>query len=158
MPTRSATQELHSEAGDRWLDQFLPYRLYRVTNRLNAKLLRKLKAIGIGPSQWRVLSVLTSCGTMSISRITEESLMEQPTVSRVVQQMEQDGYVVRRASTEDTRVTDVALTEKGRAAFNEILPTARRHQQIALEGLSRTEVANLRLMLKRIEANIDLYE
>lgn len=162
MPTsceeRLGIDPSNAEAGDHWLDQYLPYRLYRVTNRLNAKLLRRLKVIGIGPTQWRVLSVLQSCGTLSIGRITEATLMEQPTVSRVVQQMEQDGFVVRRPSSQDTRVTDVALTPAGRAAFGAILPTARRHQALALEGFARDEIATLRALLKRIEANIDLYE
>ena len=33
-----------TDAGDNWIEDFVPYRLYRVTNRLNAKLLSKLKS------------------------------------------------------------------------------------------------------------------
>lgn len=146
------------EAGDNWLDQYLPYAIYRVTNRLNAKLQRRLKSIGIGLARWRVLSVLQSAGTLSIGGITDATLMEQPTVSRVVLQMEQDGLVARNPSCSDTRVTDVTLTPAGRKAFHAIVPTAKRHQQVALEGLSRAEISALRAILKRIEANIDLYD
>ena len=54
------------EAGDNWIEGFVPYRLYRVTNRLNAKLLGKLKSLRINPSQWRVLSVLKAYGTLNM--------------------------------------------------------------------------------------------
>ena len=46
------------DKGDGWMDDYLPYQLYRVTNRLNVRLQGRLKAIGINLSQWRVLSVL----------------------------------------------------------------------------------------------------
>jgi len=144
------------EVGDDWLDGFIPYQLYRVSNRLNARLLGRLRAIGINASQWRVLSVLRSCGTLSVSRITDRTLMEQPTVSRVVNQLEQDGLVSRRPSKEDTRITDVTLTTKGNEAFQSIFPAARRHEESAMDGFSRAEIATLKSLLARIEANIDL--
>ncbi|HEX7114900.1 MAG TPA: hypothetical protein VF193_07185, partial [Steroidobacter sp.] len=40
-----------------WLDDYVPYQLYRVTNKLNARLLKRLKRMRINTSQWRVLSV-----------------------------------------------------------------------------------------------------
>lgn len=144
------------EVGDDWLDGFIPYQLYRVSNRLNARLLGRLRAIGINASQWRVLSVLRSSGTLSVSRITDRTLMEQPTVSRVVNQLEQDGLVSRRPSKEDTRITDVTLTAKGNEAFQSIFPAARRHEESAMDGFSRAEIATLKSLLARIEANIDL--
>ena len=70
------------DSGDNWIEAFVPYRLYRATNRLNAKLLGKLKSQRINPSQWRVLSVLRAYGTLNIGQIAEVTLMEQPTVSR----------------------------------------------------------------------------
>ncbi len=146
------------ETGDGWLAEFLPYQLYRVTNRLNMRLQNRLRAIGISASQWRVLSVLRSHGTLTIGRIAEHALMEQPTVSRVVDQLELDGLVVRRIADADSRRIEVRLTAKGVAAFVDILPFAMRHQKLAFEGLSPGEILTLRELLARIERNIDLYD
>lgn len=140
------------------MDSYLPYQLYRVTNRLNVRLQGRLKAIGINLSQWRVLSVLRSYGTLSISRIVDYTLMEQPTVSRVVVQLEHDDMVSRRASTEDSRMTDVTLTAKGAEAFDSIRESAYRHEKMALEGLDESALKALRETLQNIERNIDLYE
>lgn len=144
------------DVGDDWLDGFIPYQLYRVSNRLNARLLGRLRAIGINASQWRVLSVLKSFGTLSVSRITNHTLMEQPTVSRVINQLALEGLVSRKPSQEDTRITDVTLTAKGNEAFASIFPAARRHEESAMDGFSRAEVALLKSLLARVEANIDL--
>ena len=140
------------------MDDYLPYQLYRVTNRLNVRLQGRLKAIGINLSQWRVLSVLRSYGTLSISGIVDYTLMEQPTVSRVVVQLEQDGMVSRRVSAEDSRMNDITLTAKGAEAFDTIRQSAFRHEKLALEGLDETTLRALRETLQRIERNIDLYE
>jgi DNA-binding MarR family transcriptional regulator len=144
--------------GDQWIDGFLPYQLYRVTSKLNAKLIGKLKANHINPSQWRVLSVLRAFGTLSVGRIVDLTLMEQPTISRVVAQLEQDGLLARRWSDADSRVLEVTLTGSGLAAFNEVIPTALRHQELAFQGFSQKEIAALSGMLGRIEKNLEYYD
>ncbi|WP_414902524.1 MarR family winged helix-turn-helix transcriptional regulator [Sphingomonas flavalba] len=149
---RAAKDDL--EIGDGWLEEFMPYRLYRVVNRLNLRLQNRLKAIGISPSQWRVLSVLRSHGTLTIGKIVEHTLMEQSTVSRVIDQLENDGRATRRTSAADSRMIEVVLTETGVDAFEKILPAARRHERIAMEGFSAREIATLRAFLARLEDNI----
>lgn len=143
--------------GDRWLEGFIPYLLYRVTNRLNARLLVRLRTLKVNPSRWRVLSVLKAHGCMSVSEIVEESLMEQPTVSRIVTQLEQEGRVERRPYEQDSRVTHVTLTQKGIEAFEAIAPTAMHHQEAALRGLTKKEIDMLVTILKKIEHNIAIY-
>ncbi len=147
---------VYFETGDNWLDGFLPYHLYRVTNRLNARLIGRLKSIGIKASEWRVLSVLRSYGRLSVGNIAERTLMEQPTVSRVVNRLERQAMVSRWPSSEDSRVTDVTLTEIGSSAFDAIMPSALRHEESALLGFTRKEVTMLKKYLERIEANIEM--
>lgn len=143
--------------GDGWLQHYIPYLLYRATNKLNSRLLTRLRQMKINPSQWRVLSVLKAYGTLSVSEIVEYTLMEQPTVSRVVAQLEQEGRVIRAASTADSRVTRVSLTDAGIEAFNAIIPAALRHQELALQQLTPEEIKTLTEILSKIERNIELY-
>jgi DNA-binding MarR family transcriptional regulator len=159
MTSKAAEDPLDSlSAGDNWIEGFVPYHLYRVTSKLNAKLMGKLKANRINPSQWRVLSVLKAYGTLSIGNVVELTLMEQPTVSRVVAQLEQDGRLVRRWSDADSRVAELTITPLGVEAFNEIIPTALRHQELAFQGFSPKEITVLSGLLERIEKNIEYYD
>ena len=140
--------------GNGWLGDFLPYQIYRVSSLMNIRLSGRLKASGINLSQWRVLSVLRSQGQMSMSQIVDRTLMEQPTISRVISQLHNDGMVEREISPEDSRVALVSLSERGRELFHEIALSAVRHQKIALDGVSKADIAALRRALSQIEANI----
>lgn len=141
--------------GDRWLEGYVPYLLYRVTNKLNARLLARLRVTKTNPARWRVLSVLRAYGTLSVGEIVDSTLMGQPTVSRVVVQLEREGRVTRSPGQEDSRVRRVALTAKGVATFRAIVPTALRHRDLALRGLSRRDIQAIKRVLQKIERNID---
>ncbi len=143
------------ESGNGWLDDFLPYHLYRVSNLMNLRLQGRLRNNGINLSQWRVLSVLRSYGRLHLSKVVEYALMEQPTASRVVAQLESDGLIDRRVPEKDSRLMEVALTHKGAAMFDAIIPAAYLHQRRALEGLSPKELVALRETLRAIADNIE---
>jgi DNA-binding MarR family transcriptional regulator len=147
-----------SSSGDNWLDSFIPYRLYRATAKLNGKLLTRLRSLRINPSRWRVLSVLKAYGALSIGEIAEATLTEQPTVSRVVAQLEKEGRVLRRSSAKDSRMVQISLTAQGIDAFNQIASTALRHEELAFRDISRKEIAALLAILDQIEDNMQASE
>jgi DNA-binding MarR family transcriptional regulator len=140
--------------GNAWLDDFVPYQLYRVTNKLNARLLKRLKTMRINSSQWRVLSVLRAYGPLSIGRIVETTLMEQPTTSRVVAQLERVGHVKRRLHDRDSRVVEISITAAGLQAFEGIVPAALKHESLAFQNIGAKETAQLVETLRKIEKNI----
>lgn len=150
----AASRSAPAIAADHWLDDFLPYHMYRVTNKLNARLLKRLKAMRINTSQWRVLSVLRAYGPMSITQIVEATLLEQPTASRVAAQLERIGHAQRRLSALDSRVTEISITAAGLEAFDEIVPSALRHQSLAFQDVSAKEMALLAEILRKVEHNI----
>ncbi|PEQ13079.1 hypothetical protein B2G71_09675 [Novosphingobium sp. PC22D] len=160
MPSKSDTRsdpegsEDDLETGNHWIDDYIPYKLYKVTSLLNMRLHKRLKANGVNLSQWRILSVLRAYGRLTLSQIIDYTLMEQPTVSRVVVQLEQEGIVTRHSNAEDSRIVEVVITRKGADTFNDIVPTAIRHQRIAFETLPCEELETFGKVLRRIERNI----
>ncbi len=140
--------------GDKWLRNFVPYLLYRITNQLNRRLRSRLRKEGINISRWRVLAVLRAHGDLTLGNIADLTVMEQPSVSRIVTLLEQEGLVRRKISTKDSRFVNVRLTPAGESAFHSIYPTAELHQQRALRGFSEKEVRMLTDFLKRIQANV----
>jgi DNA-binding MarR family transcriptional regulator len=154
-PVTADGGERRAKTGDYWLDAFFPYRLYRTSKKLQLRLQTRLRAMRMSPSQWRVLSVLKSYGALSIGEIVEATLMEQPTISRVVSRLEKNGLVARRSSTRDSRMALISLTPAGGEVFKQIIPAALRHQEQALSGLGRKEIARLVATLEKIETNIE---
>ena len=147
--------ERRARTGDLWLDSFFPYRLYRASKKLQIRLQARLRAMRMSPSQWSVISVLKAYGALSIGEIVAATLMEQPTISRVVARLEKHGLVSRRPSSRDSRMALISLTTPGIEAFKQIVPAALRHQELALNGIGRKEIAQLVAALEKIEENIE---
>ena len=144
--------------GDKWLRTFVPYLLYRTSNQLTQRIRSRLRKSGVNIARWRVLAVLRAYGKINVSRIVELTVMEQPSVSRIVTQLEREGLARRQPSKEDSRVVFVGLTAAGEKAFQSIYPTAQRHQERALRGFSKQEVKQLTEYLRRIQDNIEAEE
>lgn len=137
-----------------FLDDFIPYILFRLSNRLDQMLRENLRELGISQARWRVMALLRALEPSNISQIVELTFMEQPTISRVVQQLERDGLASRSISETDQRAAYISLTTKGRSFFDEIYPKAALHQQKALSGFTAKETDELKNLLGRIGRNI----
>jgi DNA-binding MarR family transcriptional regulator len=140
--------------GDHWLGKFVPYLIFRITGRLNRNLRKNLRRSGINLARWRVLAVLNDHGQLNISQIVEHTLLEQPTVSRVVDQLQREGLALRQTAERDSRFVQVRLTAAGEKAFKEVYPIAIAHQQQALKGFKQHEIKTLMGLLERIQNNI----
>ncbi len=141
--------------GDHWLGKYVPYLIYRITNQLNQRLRRSLRKSGINLARWRVLAVLKDHGCMNMGEIVAATIIEQPTVSRIVDQLEREGLAVRKISDKDSRFVQVMLTEAGEEAFARVYPLATRHQEKALRGFSQGDIQTLIGFLRRIQNNIE---
>jgi len=144
--------------GDKWLRTFVPYQLYRISNQLNQRLRVRLRKSGVNHARWRVLAVLRAYGKLKLGQIVDLTVMEQPSVSRIVTQLEREGLARRNVSKDDSRVVYVSLTAAGQKAFQEIYPTAKRHQKRALDGFSDDDIERLTDYLRRIQDNIETVE
>jgi DNA-binding MarR family transcriptional regulator len=143
-----------AKKGNHWLGKFVPYLIYRITGHLNRNLRKNLRRSGINLARWRVLAVLNDHGRLNISQIVEHTLLEQPTVSRVVDQLQREGLAVRETGDQDSRFVQVILTTAGEKAFKEVYPIAVAHQQQALRGFKQHEVKTLMGLLDRIQSNV----
>lgn len=144
--------------GDKWLRSFVPYLMYRITSQLNMRIRGKLRNSGINLARWRVLAVLRAYGEINLGRVVELTVMEQPSVSRIVTQLVIEGLVKRKLAKTDSRFVLVRLTAAGEKAFKSIYPTAETHQDLALRGFTKTEISTLIGFLGRIQKNIEVEE
>lgn len=144
--------------GDKWLQSFIPYLVYRITNQLTRRIRGRLRKSGINITRWRVLAVLSAYGELTLGQIVELTVMEQPSVSRIVTQLERENLVKRETSTDDSRFVYVRLTPAGETAFQNVYPTAQKHQELALNGFTRKEINALKSYLLRIQENIEAEE
>jgi DNA-binding MarR family transcriptional regulator len=137
------------------LEDYLPYQLFRIVNRLTLNLRENFRPMKITLSRWRVLSTLTARDGRSIGQLADYMVMEQPALSRVIDQMERDRLVVRRLASDDNRVVRVYLTAAGRSKFEEIRPLEIQHYKKVIDGIEQDELEQLSGLLQRVWENID---
>lgn len=136
------------------LDRFAPYMLNRIVNRLNLDLLDALRPLKITPARWRVLAVLEAQDGRSMTELAVYCVMEQSTLSRVVDQMERDGLAERRARADDGRVTEVFITEEGRRHFATVFPVAREQAERCFQGFTDAQRDRFVRDLHRVLDNV----
>ncbi|MEW9806973.1 MarR family winged helix-turn-helix transcriptional regulator [Mesorhizobium marinum] len=124
-----------------------------------ARLLRKRfeakgSAYGLSAAQWRLLVRLVKEEGVAQARLAELLEIEPISVSRLLDRMEEGGWIERRQDASDRRVRMIFPTEKSREAFAEIKSVAGEVYDLALAGLSADEKQTLIRSLNTIIANL----
>jgi MarR family transcriptional regulator, organic hydroperoxide resistance regulator len=142
--------------GKNWVHDFLPYMLYRLSSKMRQDVKRKISKHGLNNTSWRILAVLDSEGACSITDLTKITVMEQPTISRLIDKLEANELVKRVAATSDSRKQNISLSNKGKDLVTQIIPEAFSNEDIALSNFSTLEIKSLKSYLRRLGENIDL--
>jgi len=110
-------------------------------------LLRRLRvedeALGISAPRLSALSVLVFAGPRRVGELAEAEQVEPPTMTRLVDGMERDGYVAREADPEDRRAVIVRATAKGVRALKKGRSQRVDALAVGLRALTSDELAAL---------------
>ena len=137
------------------LEQYLPYLLNRAGARIAAAFNAEMRQIGASLQVWRVLAALREKDGRRMGDLSETTSIEVSTLTRLVDNMEKDGLVVRRRDSGDARAIALHVTASGRRLTQRILPIAERYEAVALKGFAAGEVAVLKKALRRLYDNMD---
>lgn len=136
------------------LDDFTPYLLNRIVNRINSNLGEALKSTGITVPIYRVLAVLIAGDGRRVNELAVYTVIEQSTLSKILARMEAQALISRQADANDGRVVQIFITDAGRAAYDLVLPTALAHYQQAVAGLNSAERTSMVALLHRVLDNV----
>jgi DNA-binding MarR family transcriptional regulator len=117
-----------------------------VTLLQHASLLTRLvfrhSQIGVSRSEAGLLAKLEA-GPQQITALAAHEGLAQPTITRLVENLERRGWVRRERGPEDRRVVRVFLTDDGRRAMDEVRARYRPLLRESLQALSAEQVAAL---------------
>ncbi|HEY6449652.1 MAG TPA: MarR family transcriptional regulator [Candidatus Cybelea sp.] len=88
---------------------------------------------GLTAPRLSVLSVLTFGGDRTITQLADAEQVRAPTMTRLIDGLQRDGFVRRTSDPHDARIARVTATEKGRST----LEAARERRVGAIEKLLR---------------------
>ena len=113
-----------------------------------AEMVRNIRHLNLSLIQVHILHVLSKSdkGQLTVNQIRELMIDDSPNVSRSINKLMENGYIVKERSHEDQRVVYIKITEAGEKAHEEadgeLLKTKL--------GLSAAEAQKLYELLKKI--------
>jgi DNA-binding MarR family transcriptional regulator len=134
----------------RFVDEYLGYLLGQANHALYKDFDVHVRAAGLTSIEWRVLATLHDGEPLTISQLAHEVLSKQPTVTKLVQRMSEQGWVVLKADPLDQRRTMVAATTAGKRLVRPLVEKAREHEAAMLMTLVPSEKAALKKLLAKL--------
>lgn len=137
-------------AAPRFVTDYLGYLLGQANHALYKDFDAQVRAAGLSSIEWRVLATLQDSDPLPISQLAHEVLAKQPTVTKLVQRMGEQGWVVVLADPLDQRRTMVAATPAGKRLVRPLVQAAKLHEARMLRSLGAAEKAALRKLLGKL--------
>lgn len=134
----------------RFVEGYLGYLLGQANHALYKDFDAHVRAAGLSSIEWRVLATLHDGEPLTISQLAHEVLSKQPTVTKLVQRMAEQGWVALHSCPTDHRRTLVAVTAAGRRLVKPLVEQAKAHEEQVLRALGATEKAALRKLLGKL--------
>ena len=112
----------------RFIDDYLLYLLARASHLVSAEFHSVLRRAGVAVPVWRVLATLAGSPGETVSGLAESCLLQQPTMTKLLDRMVRDGLVKRLPDARDRRVVRIQMTPRGESVVTELLESAKKHE------------------------------
>ncbi len=106
----------------RQFDRSLPMALLKAREAVMRKFTPHLREHGLSAQQWRVLRALVESGALDATEIAERCALLMPSLSRILQNLERRGLIVRVVVRDDLRRSQISITPQGMVLFEKIAP------------------------------------
>ena len=133
-----------------FVDSYLPYLLARASFSISSEFHAQVEAAGFTVSEWRILASLSGVKQRTVGELADIVLAKQPTVTKMVLRMADQGLVMRTACTQDKRQAWVSLTVKGKKRVTPLLKKAAVHEKSVLRELGEQQSQELKSILQQL--------
>jgi DNA-binding MarR family transcriptional regulator len=133
-----------------FVDSYLPYLLARASFSISSEFHAQVEAAGFTVSEWRILASLSGVKQRTVGELADIVLAKQPTVTKMVLRMADQGLVMRTACTQDKRQAWVSLTPQGKKTVRPLLKKAAAHEKQVLASLGHTQIRALKFILQKL--------
>jgi MarR family transcriptional regulator, transcriptional regulator for hemolysin len=130
------------------------YPLLDVTRLLRKHFDRRAEPLGLTRAQWRAIKIIHRHPAISQKALAELLEMEPIPVGRVVDRLQQAGFVERRADPADRRVWRLHTRAKALGVLDDMEVIASGLRDETLAGISDAELAACLGVLERMKQNL----
>ncbi len=120
-----------------------------------SRLARRLRALdlpyGLTNERLSTLATVAAHEPISVSALAKAEIVTVPTMSRMVDALEAEGFVKRRDDTFDCRAVLVSTTAEGRRAYQRATQQSLTHLKGTLNTLTPEQLAAIRTLLSTLD-------
>jgi len=109
-------------------ERLLPDLLARAAHVVVRGFAEELRKRGTTLPAWRVLAALRARPGETVTGLAEACLLQQPTMTKLLDRMVRDGLVTREQDARDRRIMRIALTPEGEAKAAGLVAAAERYE------------------------------
>lgn len=136
---------------------FLITKIHHLGRRVFAELLKE-REIEIGPGQGRVLFALWKEDGVPINDIARRTLLRKSTLSELLDNLEEAGYIERVQSQEDRRKVLIRTTEKTNKLQKAYIDLSVTMTKLFYDGFTGEEIDKFEEYLQRVLENLVSFE
>lgn len=128
----------------------LAYMIASVNRQLENELEERLRPGGVPIEQFRILEVLDATEPCAMGEIAAQSLIEPPTLTKIIDKMVADGLVYRSPDPNDRRRVLILMAPAGKALFKRLRGVSSAQEQRLVELLESDGATELRNLLREL--------
>lgn len=113
------------------------------------------RGFDINITQFRVLKMLSQVDSISATALAHQVEHDCGALTRLLDRLQEKGYVARRPNATDRRAIDIFMTDKGRAAWESMQGCSAQLNAEVFAVLSDAEQAQLFALLHRVRDHLD---
>ena len=140
---------------EKFVSSYLLYLLAASSEAASHQFHLRVRELGLRVPEWRVLACLYDQDGLMITQLAKYSLLEQSRMTRIVDQMEKRGLVVRKSDKGDGHRVRVHLTDAGQKLSSEVVEEAREHERTLLSALNQSDADRIKPSLERLLASLN---
>ncbi len=108
----------------------------------------------VSAEEWAVLLILQGNDGLAASQLSDQTLRDKTTISRLIDKMEAKGFVERIKDANDRRILRLHLSRHGRETFEQLAPLAQALIARSIEMIDPDALATTVLTLSRMAENL----
>jgi homoprotocatechuate degradation regulator HpaR len=132
----------------------LPLSIVRARERVMGSFRSVLTKYGLTEPQWRVIWTVQSLGEVEMSELSRVTALLFPSLSRIVGDLDQRGYVARRSDPRDMRRMLVSLSERGKALHEWVTPECRAVYRSIRDAMGTEKLSQLQNLLVELDEKL----
>jgi DNA-binding MarR family transcriptional regulator len=137
---------------ERFVDDYLLYLMARASHAISSEFHSTLRKAGVTVPVWRVLATLSGSPGETVTGLAEACLLQQPTMTKLLDRMVRDGIVKRLPDQRDRRVVRIQMLPRGEQIVRDLLVSAKAHESEVLARFPSVDRIQLKQLLRAMMA------